>query len=272
MSVTKLVNMINPEVLGDMISAGIIKNLKFAPLAEVGTRLVGQPGNTLTMPKFEYIGDAVDVAEGEAIPVELLTTTSTQVTIKKAGKGVEISDESVLSGYGDPIGEAKKQFEKSIARKIDNDVLEALDTVDVAMTVDKSTETIGANVVADALVKFGEDIEGDKVLFIAPAQLATLRKDPDFVKVTEIKDFVMNGVVGSIWGCQIVISNKIVEDAGVYTNYIVKPGAIGIELKRDTEIETDRDIITKTTVMTVDKHYVAYLKDESKAIKIKTKA
>jgi hypothetical protein len=41
-------------------------------------------------------------------------------------------------------------------------------------------------------------------------------------------------------------------------------------MKRDTLLETDRDIINKSTVMTVDKHYVVYLYDASKAIKITT--
>ena len=56
-----------------------------------------------------------------------------------------------------------------------------------------------------------------------------------------------------------------------YANFIVKPGALAIYMKRDTLLETDRDIINKSTVMTVDKHYVAYLYDASKAIKITTK-
>ena len=66
---TKIADLINPEVLEDMISAELPNAITFAPLAVVGTRLEGRAGNTITMPKFGYIGDAVDVAEGEDIPI-----------------------------------------------------------------------------------------------------------------------------------------------------------------------------------------------------------
>src|SRR5690625_811523 len=125
---TYLTNMVDPQVLADMISAELEDAIRFAPIANVDNTLVGQPGSTVTVPRFKYIGDADDVAEGEAIDLALLETATEDFTIKKAGKGVEITDEAVLSGYGDPIGEAENQLLMSIANKVDNDVLEALDT------------------------------------------------------------------------------------------------------------------------------------------------
>ena len=74
-----------------------------------------------------------------------------------------------------------------------------------------------------------------------------------------------------IHGCQVVLSNKIKAENGAYTNYIVKPGALAIYLKRDTEIENDRDIVNKTTVITADKHYTTHIADDAKAIKISAK-
>ena len=127
--------------------------------------------------------------------------------------------------------------------------------------------------VANALVKFGEDIDGEKVLLIAPEQLAQLRVNENWIPATDMGvQALMSGVIGMIWGCQVVISNKIKLDlvSGKFTNFIVKPGALAIYMKRDTLLETDRDIVNKSTVMTVDKHYVSYLYDASKAIKIET--
>ena len=47
--------MVNPEVLKDMIQAELPNAIRFAPLAEVDNTLVGRPGDTVTVPKFEYI-------------------------------------------------------------------------------------------------------------------------------------------------------------------------------------------------------------------------
>ena len=50
---TKLVNLVNPQVLKDMISASLVDAIRFAPLARVDRTLVGQAGNTVTVPRFE---------------------------------------------------------------------------------------------------------------------------------------------------------------------------------------------------------------------------
>lgn len=271
--VTKIANLVDPEVMADLIREKLVDDIKFSPLAVIDTTLVGRPGDEISLPKYAYIGDAADVAEGASIPVELLSSTKATAKVKKAGKGIELTDESILSGYGDPLGQGTAQLRTAIAQKVDNDCLTALSGVKANMTVDVSTDKIiSSSVIADALVKFGEDLDGMKVLLIAPAQLAQIRKDPDYLKPSEMsQQAIMSGTVGECWGCQIVVSNKIKAAGGKYTNYIVKPGAVAIYLKRDVEVETARDIRKKTTTVTADEHYTAYLLNESMAIKLITK-
>lgn len=273
MAVTTLSNLIDPQVMADAISAELPSAIKFAPLATTDTTLTAKAGNTITIPKFAYIGDATDVGEGIEIDITTLTASTSQATVKKAGKGVEITDEALLSGYGDPEGEAKDQLKKSIAQKVDNDCITALNSIPVGMTVDKSSDILSPTSISDALVKFGEAIDDPMVLIIAPAQLAQLRTSDDFQKASELGDKVlMTGVIGAIYGCQIIVSNKIVVDTDKYTNFIVKPGAITIYMKRDVDIEADRNIKSKTTIITADEHYVVDLSNESKAVKLITKA
>lgn len=267
---TKLVNMVNPQVMADMIAAQLPNKIKFAPLAIVDKTLVGQPGDTITIPAFKYIGDAEDLTEGVAMDTVLLETTTKSATIKEAGRAVEITDKAVNSGYGDPIGSANNQIIQAINAKVDTDCITALNTA--TLVHDDSTNVIGYKNIVDAIDKFKEEDDEPKVLFIHPLQKGTLRKDPDFIKASAMGDnTVMTGTIGEIAGCQVVASNKVPESAGVYTNFIVKQGALAIYLKAEPNIEEDRDILKRTTVIAASEYYVVALADDSKVVKFKTK-
>lgn len=260
---TKLANLFNPEVVAGVIEAKLVNAIRFAPLARVFTNLVGRPGDTVTLPSYAYIGDAETVAEGADIPIKTLTQSTKEVTIHKIGNGVQITDEAVLSGYGDPAGEAVGQIVMSIASAVDNEMLTALDA---ATLVHPAGGALTADAIADALVLFGENIEGEKVIIMDPASYGALRKTEGWIPNTEIgANMILRGTVGMIHGCQVVVSDKLTEKNAAY---VVKPGALGTFMKRDTLVEVDRDIVNKSTIMTADKHFANYLYDASKAIKI----
>lgn len=261
---TKLENLVDPEVMGRMISATLVDAIRFAPLATVDRTLVGRPGSTVTVPRFNYIGDAKDVAEGAPIDLELLTTATDDFSIKKAGKGVELTDEAVLSGYGDPLGEAAKQLRMAIANKVDNDALVALGTASLTYTAGTAWDvaTIDA---AQAI--FNDEDPSSMVLIMNPTDAGELRASVagQWERASDLGDNILvNGAFGAVLGAQVIRSRKVPSG----TAYLVKQGALGIYLKRDVQVETDRDIVRKTTVLTADEHYGVHLYDESKAIKI----
>ncbi len=275
MTQTKLAQMINPEVMADMVSAKLDKMIKFTPLAYVERMLVGQPGTTITVPKWEYSGDAKDVAEGEAITPDQLTTKKSTMTIKKAGKGIELTDEAVLSGYGDPIGQATHQIALAIANKVDNDLIEEAKK---ATQFVAETPTTG-DALDKALAVFADEEDARYVALLNPEDAIALRKDTakEWVRGSEIgANIVVSGTFGEAHGVQIVRSKKVDKGKGFLvkvsavdtdTDDIAKYGAFVINLKRDVAIETDRDILKKTTVITGDEHYGVYLYDPSKVVK-----
>lgn len=260
---TKLANLVNPQVIADFFDAKLVDAIKFAPLCSVDYTLEGRPGNTVTVPVYHYIGDASTVAEGGDIGIAQLTTGTDTATIHKVGQGVQISDEAVLSGLGDPVAESVSQLNLSIASGIETEILTTMG----GATLKQAKGSNGfAEDVSDALELFGEDIEGAKVLLVAPAQYTELRKSAGWLPASEISaEIVVKGAVGEIAGCQVVVSNRL---KNKNLAYIVKPGAVKLFIKRDTLVETDRDIINKSTVITADKHFTTYLYDESKIIEI----
>lgn len=254
---TKLAQLVSPQVLADMISAELPNAIALAPLAVVGRKLQGSAGNTLTMPKYGYIGDAKDVAEGADIEISQMSTTTTTVTVKKAGKGVEITDEAILSGYGDPVGEIKNQLKMSIANKIDNDLFTALRGATLT-----ATGAVSVAGLLTARAKFGEKVNQPAVVVMNSKNYVKIASE--IVNLENTDRVLINGVVGKVAGLQVAISDKL-SDTEVF---IIAEGALGIELKRDVMVESDRDIIAGINVYTANEHYVAYLKDETKAIKV----
>nr|DAS52445.1 MAG TPA: major capsid protein [Caudoviricetes sp.] len=287
--ITKLANLVNPEVMAPMIAATLPKKIKFTPFARVDTTLVGQPGDSITVPKFEYIGDAEDLQEGIAMGTTVLTATTTKATVKAAGKAVEITDKALLSGYGDPVGEAVGQLAMSVAAKVDNDCYEAL--CGATVKYNGSAAVISYNGIVDAVDLFEDESDDglDKVIFVHPNQVTQLRKDPNFLDINKYpiaNGVIMSGMIGAIAGCKVVKSKKVkLDTAGTsYLNPIVVVAtddpkedpqadkgsntapALTIYMKRDANLEDDRDILKKSTVVSIDEHYTAVLSNDSKVV------
>ena len=215
---TKISDLINPEVMADMISAKIPKKIVVAPFAKVDTTLQGQPGDTITIPQYAYIGDAVDVAEGVAAETVKLTATTTKVTVKKAMKAVELTDEAVLSGYGNPVGETNNQIAKAIAAKVDNDCMDAL--YNAQLFFDGSSAVIGYDQVVDAIDVFNEEVNTEKVMFINPKQVTKLRKDSNFISADKYglgMNVMLSGEIGRIANTRVVPSKKVKEFSEWYS-------------------------------------------------------
>ena len=281
---TKIADLINPQVMADMISAKIQKKIVVAPFAKIDTTLVGVPGNTITVPKY---GDAEDVAEGVAAGTVKLSTSSTTVTVKKAMKAVELTDEAILSGYGNPVGETNNQLAKAVAAKVDNDAMDALQ--EATLIYDGSAAGISYNAIVDAVDLFDEEVNSEKVMFINPKQVTVLRKDSNFISADKYTgQVILTGEIGMIANCRIVPSKKVpvvkVGDStkvDCYACPIVKlnndaeteddAAALTIYLKKDTSVETERNTLARLTDVSVDKHYAAALTNESKVVLAKIK-
>jgi N4-gp56 family major capsid protein len=242
--------------------------IKFAPLCNVNRDLEGRPGSTLTLPQYKFIGIAGEfVGEGQEIECVNLEADSVTKTVKKAGKGVEITDEAILSGYGNPVDEIAKQLLMAIAGRVDEDCAAEFRKAGTAneeaqKRVVKAEEGFNKDTVVDMIAVFGEDMEEDMVLVINAKHLAALRKDEAFVHVMNGQT-IMNGEIGQIFGARVVVSNKVQPNEA----FLVKAGAVEILMKRNVMVEADRDIKRKINTFVADEHYLVYLRDESKIVR-----
>lgn len=281
--VTKKSNVIIPEVMGAMIDAKIDALCKLTPYAKVDTSLVGVPGDTKTVPSWNYIGDAEDFdpenAEGKEIETAKLTCGKATFTIKCAAKSVGILQTAINSGLGNPVGQAEMQLAKSIVGKVDNDVIDAAYT---AANTHDAKGVIGYAGIVDAVTKFEDEEDGiEKVMFIHPKQEATLLKDNDFRSADKFEGGVaVRGSIGKIAGCWVKKSKKVKLVGGVYQCPIIKMEpdspeteytedelpALTIFLKKDTQVDHEWFPKKQRHDVTAAKYYGVALTNAAKVV------
>ncbi|MFI8498324.1 phage head protein [Streptomyces sp. NPDC085524] len=273
MPTTNAANLIVPEVWGDLAQAqftGSVRVLNSGAVLAADT-LVGQPGDTVNFPKWDALGDLDDLTEGVAMTTAVMGQRSSTAKIKEAGKAVEITDKALLSGLGDPSDEAQRQFGILAARKVDAALIAQAQADETAQgggtpysftTAAGKTKFTWADAVVPALAKFGDEWEPSEFagLFLNSAQHVEASLDPQFVDASKLggETAVRTGMAGTIAGMPVFISNRI--PAGKFL--IMKRNALGAVYKRRPIVETDRDILKRTTVITTNVHYAVKRLDD----------
>ncbi|MFE7853745.1 N4-gp56 family major capsid protein [Streptomyces sp. NPDC057403] len=263
-----------PEVWGDMAQAqftGAVRVAGSAAVVEDNT-LEGQPGDTIHFPKWGALGDLDDLAEGTAMTPVAMSTSDATATIKEAGKAVEITDKAKLTSLGDPEAEARRQFGILAARKVDAALIaqaQADETAQGGGNPFKFTTAAGKlkftwlDAMVPAIAQFGDEWEPTDFagLYINSAQYADALADPQFVDASKLGNgpsAAVAGSIGRIGGIPVFITNRIT--AGKFL--VMKNQALGLLYKKRPLVESDRDILARSTVVTTTMHYAVKRLDD----------
>lgn len=281
---TFLADLVNPEVMADMIADKVEKKIRVIPYAQLDTTLQGRAGDTITVPRWVWDSKAQIVGEGEEIPIRNLGTETAEYSIHKIGIGGNLSDESLLSGHGDPIGALTAGIANSIRQRIDDDamteLLKATTVYDATGNTATGTEINYINTVY-AIDKFEEEDNAEKVMFVHPNQVTSLRLDPNFIDRTKYGNQVMiDGEIGMIGNARIVPTKRVAGCGGYFYSPVLKMAmdpetedglpALTYYIKRDTNVETERIARRRLTEITADQMFVVALTNDSRVVLLKT--
>jgi N4-gp56 family major capsid protein len=259
--------MIIPDVFGDIVTAKFKGKLVVANFALTDNTLVGTPGETIHFPKWNAIGDAEDLTENVEMVPEQLSTSDDTATIKEVGKAVEITDTAQLTGIGDPIGEAGTQVGKVVARKIDADLITEGVTNCLSARKIASTVTDAFHLkVADAKSLWGDEAEDIAVLLVHSKLYTSLIKDANFISADKYPAGVLlTGAIGTIYGVPVVVTDRMPYNStsGVATSMMLQQNALAYVTKRKPIVETGRNILKRTNLITTNVHYAAKLVDKN---------
>lgn len=258
---TKSDDLINPEVLADAISAKLPQAIRFSPYAKVDNTLVGQPGNTITRPKYGYIGPAEDLTEGVPMDTTQMSMTTSEVTVKEAGKAVEVTETAIITNIAGTLAEAENQIVLSMRDKIEIDYLAALNTALLSFT---GTPT-SPSAILDAIDVFGAEDDLELVLFIHPKDYTKLVKSLFNVGGATQETAIAKGQVAELVGVKDIVKTKRLTEG---LSFLQQFGAVEIVNKKKVAVKTGEDILARTRVIAANAHYGVNLFNDNGVVKI----
>lgn len=266
--------MIVPEVWGDMAQAQFTGAVRVAGSSAVieDSTLEGAPGDTIHFPKWGALGELDTLTETTAMVPTAMSTDDATATIKEVGKAVEITDKARLTSLGDPEAEARRQFGILAARKVDADLIAQAQADESAQgggtpyaftTAATKTVLTWADAIVPAIGQFGDEWEPSDFagLYIHSTQLGEAMLDPQFVDASKLGNgasAAVTGSIGRIGGVPVFVTNRVT--AGKFL--LIKNNALGLLYKRRPLVESDRDILARSTVVTTTMHYAVKRLDD----------
>ena len=271
-------NVIVPDVYAQLVRDKIAGKVKVAQfLVNLGD-LHGKVGETLTMPKWSYIGDAKDWNINTPMDVTQMKQTSTKATIKAIqAPAVKVADYDNEVELGNAIEEASNQQAIGVARKYDTDAIACALTSPLKYQLATKNTVTQAEMIS-ILGLYGDDRDSadfDAIVIhssFAPSFYAmdmftsrerTMTKDGNGIAV--------NGVIGEFLGIPVVLSDRLY-DATNQEGFILvmKKNAISIIPKENPFAEASRDASLRQTTIYLSQFYAMALTDDTAIVFAKT--
>ena len=271
-------NVIVPEVYASLVREKIAGKVKVAQfLVNLGD-LHGKVGETLTMPKYSYIGDAKDWNINTPMDVTQMKQTSTQATIKAIqAPAVKVADYDNEVELGSAIEEAASQQALGVARKYDTDAIAcALESPLKYQLATKNTVTQDELIAMLGLYGDDRDSADFDAIVIHSAFAPSFYKMDMFVKrdLTMTADgngIATNGVIGTFLNIPVVLSDRLYDSTNQEGFILMmKKNAISIIPKENPFAEASRDASLRQTTIYLSQFYAMALTDDTAIVFAKT--
>lgn len=262
----------NPQVASDHIHAYTEKSLVMGAFAVPNTDLAAnaKAGETITFPFYKNIGAAEDLAETDVLTVDKLQDDSFQATVKEVGKAVGFKDASIIKSgdsEGNTYEEATKQIGQRHAEKIDADLITEVmlpTSNTVAFSAAAATDVCNVqNILRGKITAFGDKQTQAKVLVLHSQHIITFGVEL-FNKMV-IRDAndpyaQVPGWMGRILDMVVIVNDqmpRLADVAGkqVFAALTMKENPYGFIVKRQMNVEQDRDILARENVIAATQWY-----------------
>lgn len=225
-------------------------------LMTVDNSLAAEAGMTKTINVYTYSGEAEELSAGEGNTSRgSIGYTGKDYTVKMVQQAFDYQDEDFMKD-NTIVDNMLKGANQVMVNKMTSDFIAEVNKA--TLSVD---EALSYDAIVDAIAKLNVEDESGIFVIVNPEGKATLRKDADYV-AARMGEVVYNGQVGTIAGIPVIVS-KAVE-----TPVVMTKDAIKLFMKKDVEVEQDRDADTRTNSVYLRTAYICALVDNTLICKI----
>jgi HK97 family phage major capsid protein len=227
-------------------------------LVTVDSSLVAEAGMTKTINTYTYTGTAEEVGAGEGNTNRgSISYVGNDYTVKMVQQAFDYQDEDFMKD-DTIVDNMLKGANQVMVNKMTEDFFTECAKASVAHTVG----AFGYDGIVDAIAKLNIEDESKLFLVIPTGWKAELRKDEDY-KSARMGEVIYNGQVGTICGIPVIATNALTDKA-----YVMTVEAVKLFMKKDVEVEQDRDADTRTNSVYLRTAYICALVDATKICKI----
>ena len=232
-------------------------------LMTIDDSLTQEAGMTKTINVYTYSGEAEELAAGVGNTASKrgnISYTGTDYTVKMVQQAFDYTDEDFMKD-NTIVDNMLKGANQVMINKMTSDFLTECAKATLKQTFTKGS-AIGYDTIVDAISKLNLEDESGVFVVIPNAWKASLRKDQDY-KSARMGEVIYNGQVGTICGIPVIASKALTTKA-----YVMTKEAVKLFMKKDVEVEQDRDKDKRINSVYLRTAYISALVDATKICEI----
>lgn len=230
-------------------------------LMSVDNSLTQSEGMTKTINVYTYTGTAEELADGEGNTERgSISYAGTDYKVKRVQQTFDYLDQDFMKD-NTIVDNMLKGANQVMVNKMTSDFIVEAKKATLKQTFAKGS-ALGYDVIVDAISKLNLEDESGIFVVIPNTWKASLRKDADY-KAARMGEVIYNGQVGTICGIPVVATKALTDRA-----YVMTKEAVKLFMKKDVEVEQDRDIEKKKNTVVLTTYYICALEDTTKICEI----
>ena len=234
-------------------------------LMSVDNSLAQNVGMTKTINVYTYTGEAEELAAGvgnTASKRGSIAYKGTDYTVKMVQQAFDYLDEDFMKD-NTIVDNMLKGANQVMVNKMTSDFITEAKKATLGVTF---ASAIGYDVIVDAISALNVEDESGIFIVIPNAWKAALRKDADY-KSARMGEVIYNGQVGTICGIPVIATKALTTEAFVMTKEAIK-----LFMKKDVEVEQDRDADKRKNSVYLRTAYIVAMVDATKICKVSKSA